>query len=149
MTAWAVVRSAVGAHAGEGGPSVPVENVGIARAGATDADILEALRLAELESWVRSLPDGLETPVGERGTQLSGGERQRIGLARVFLSDAPLVLLDEPTAHLDAVTERAVLDTLHQWGQGRTLLLATHRPLDRSRWPAEIRLDRGSIVQTP
>jgi ABC-type multidrug transport system fused ATPase/permease subunit len=121
------------------------DNVRMARADATDAEILEALRLAQLDAWVRHLPDGLDTPVGERGTRLSGGERQRIGLARLFLADAPIVLLDEPTAHLDAATERAVLNTIHEWSRGRTLLVATHRPLDPARWPVEIRLDHGRI----
>jgi len=93
-----------------------------------------------------SLPDGLETRVGERGSRLSAGERQRLRLARLMLSDAPLVLVDEPTAHLDAETERDVLCTLRDWAHGRAMLLVTHRPAGLEGMDRILRLDAGVLT---
>ena len=81
-------------------------NLSLARPAATDADLEDALRRARIGDWVASLPDGLDTLVGEEGTQLSGGQRQRLTLARALLADAPVLILDEPTAHLDSETWR-------------------------------------------
>ena len=104
------------------------DNIAIARAGADDAAVAEAARKAALSSFVDQLPKGLDTPVGELGDGLSGGERQRIGLARVFLHDAPFVLLDEPTSNLDALNEAAVLRALSDNRSGKTVVLVSHRP---------------------
>jgi len=104
------------------------ENVRLARPGAGDDDIAEALRRARVLPMVESLPDGLDTFVGEDGIRLSGGERRRIALARTFLADAPVLVLDEPTAHLDPGTATdLVRDVLDAAGE-RSVLLITHRP---------------------
>ena len=104
------------------------DNVRLARPDASDEELERALDAAQIGDWVRSLPDGLDTLVGEEGRELSGGQRQRIGLARAFLADAPVLVLDEPTAHLDAPTaERLLADVIAASGD-RTVLLITHRP---------------------
>ena len=77
---------------------------------------------------MRALPDGLDTVLGERGAGLSAGERQRVALARAFLRDAPLLLLDEPTANLDGETEREIVRTIGRLAAGRTVVLVAHRP---------------------
>jgi thiol reductant ABC exporter CydC subunit len=109
------------------------ENLRLARPDASDADLWAALRRARLAVWVASLPDGLDTAVGVEGSRLSGGQRQRLTLARALLADAPVLVLDEPTAHLDPATARAVMDDVLAAADGRSVLLITHRPegLDR------------------
>ncbi len=103
------------------------DNLLIARAGATDGELMDALRKAALDELVERLPQGLDTPVGELGATLSGGERQRLGLARVFLHDAPFVLLDEPTSNLDSLSEAAVLRALSENRAGKTVVIVSHR----------------------
>jgi ATP-binding cassette subfamily C protein CydC len=111
-------------------------NLLLARPGAGDADLRAALARARLGEWVASLPDGLDTLVGERGRALSGGQRQRLALARAFLADPSVLVLDEPTAHLDMATAGALLDDLWREAAGRSVLLITHGdagPFDRCR----------------
>ena len=103
-------------------------NLQIGRPGATDQELWDALRRAQLSGWVSSLSDGLETLVGEEGAQLSGGQRQRLTLARALLSDAPVLLLDEPTAHLDPDTADALVRDVLAAADGRSVLLISHRP---------------------
>ena len=104
------------------------DNVRLARPGASDAEVEGALRRARIWSWVDGLPDGWDTRVGEEGRELSGGQRQRIVVARALLAGAPLLVLDEPTAHLDPDAAQALLcDVLGAAGD-RSVLLITHRP---------------------
>ncbi len=104
------------------------ENVRLARAGASDADVAEALKDAGAWEFVTALPRGVETPLGEGGVGLSAGQRQRLALARAFLADRPVLLLDEPTAALDGETEAGVVDAVRRLSTGRTVLLVVHRP---------------------
>ena len=104
------------------------ENVRLGRSGASDADLREAIAAAGLREAIGRLPDGLGTVLGERGAGLSAGERQRVALARAFLRDAPLLLLDEPTANLDGDTEQDVVDAIGRLARGRTVVLVAHRP---------------------
>ncbi|HZU76348.1 MAG TPA: thiol reductant ABC exporter subunit CydC [Dehalococcoidia bacterium] len=122
-------------------------NLRLARPDATDDDMVRALELAQLGDFLRALPDGLETRVGEYGLRLSGGERQRLALARALLKDAPILILDEPTANLDPATEAALLDALHTHLRGRTVLLITHRLVRMERMDEILVLDAGRIVE--
>jgi thiol reductant ABC exporter CydD subunit len=104
------------------------ENIRLARAEASDEDVREAARLAGADHFVRALSDGYETLVGDGGRLLSAGERRRVALARAFVRDAPLVVLDEPTADLDPESAELVGRAVEQLRQGRTVLLIAHRP---------------------
>jgi ATP-binding cassette, subfamily C, bacterial CydC len=103
-------------------------NLDLARPDSSEEELWEALRRAQLARWVSTLPDGLDTLVGEEGTQLSGGQRQRLTLARALLSDAPVLLLDEPTTHLDPENAQALIRDVLTAADGRSVLLITHRP---------------------
>jgi ATP-binding cassette, subfamily C, bacterial CydC len=103
-------------------------NLLLARPEATDEELWHALGRARIDEWTASLPDGLDTLVGEEGRQLSGGQRQRLVLARVLLSDAPVLLLDEPTAQLDTATATELVEDVLAAGEERAILLITHRP---------------------
>jgi thiol reductant ABC exporter CydC subunit len=109
------------------------ENLRLARPDATEAELEDALRRARLGDWVASLSDGLDTLVGENGSRLSGGQRQRLTVARALLADAPVLILDEPTAHLDPSTARELVDDVLDEAGERSVLLITHRSegLDR------------------
>jgi ATP-binding cassette subfamily C protein CydD len=102
------------------------DNIRFARPEATDDEVAEAAHLARVESFAATLPLGLDTQVGEGGYGLSGGQAQRVAIARAFLRNAPLLLLDEPTLHLDPATEAEVLDSLRRLTIGRTVILASH-----------------------
>ncbi|UOM34633.1 ABC transporter ATP-binding protein [Acuticoccus sp. I52.16.1] len=103
------------------------ENVAYGRLGASEADILAAVRAARIEDLVASLPDGLDTVIGERGVKLSGGQKQRLAIARIFLKDPPILVLDEATSALDTETERQIQASLAALSQGRTTLVIAHR----------------------
>ena len=102
-------------------------NIAYGSPGASKEDIWRVLRMAQLESFVRGLPDGLDTQVGERGLKLSGGEKQRIAIARVLLKDPPILILDEATSSLDTHAERLILDALNVVSRKRTTLAIAHR----------------------
>ena len=122
------------------------ENVRFARPGASDEEIAAALRRAGVWNWISSLSDGLDTYVGEIGGSVSGGQRRRIALARAFLSGAPMLILDEPTAHLDPATAEGILGDLLSAADGTGLLVITHDPLLLDRFDEVLRLEDGRIV---
>ena len=123
-------------------------NIALGQPDATAADIARAAAAAGAAEFIEALPGGYQATLGERGARLSAGQRQRIALARAFLRDAPLLLLDEPVAHLDPITAGQIMDTIGRLMAGRTVLLVTHRQA----WPArgvtgrELRLDQGRLV---
>ena len=102
-------------------------NLRIANLNATEQQLHQACRKASIHDFIMSLPQGYDTPVAELGESLSGGERQRLGLARAFLHDADLMLLDEPTANLDSLNEAVILKSLMEETDSRTVVLVSHR----------------------
>ncbi len=124
-------------------------NIGLARPGASIADIRSAAELAQVAGFADALPEGLDTKLGEGGLGLSGGQAQRVALARIYLRDAGLILLDEPTAHLDAELEQAVLDALKHYARGRTLVIATHSLAVAARMDKAWRMAGERLLPTP
>lgn len=104
-----------------------MENIRIGKSGATDEEVMEAARLANCEEFVKLLPEKYNTNIGENGSELSGGERQRISIARAFLKDAPIILLDEATASLDAENETVIQEALSRLIKDKTVLIIAHR----------------------
>ncbi|MCG8692850.1 MAG: ATP-binding cassette domain-containing protein, partial [Minwuiales bacterium] len=122
-------------------------NILIARPTASDTEIEDAVRRAALDDFVATLPQGYDTPVGERGMRLSGGQRQRVAIARAFLKDAPLLILDEATSHLDAVNEELVRGALDRLQQGRTTVVIAHRLSTVRKADRIVALDEGRVVE--
>lgn len=122
------------------------QNLRLFNPDASDAQVEAAARAAGVLDFAAELPQGLDTPLGERGFGLSGGQAQRLALARVFLRQAPLLLLDEPTAHLDRATEAALLERLASHARGRTLVIATHSPAVIAMASRVLHLAEGRIV---
>jgi ABC-type multidrug transport system fused ATPase/permease subunit len=123
------------------------KNLRLARPDATDRELADVLDRVRLGEWVASLPDGLDTLVGEEGTEVSGGQRQRLVVARALLAGAPILVLDEPTAHLDAATASALMDDVLAAAEDRTVLLITHRP-EGLEWMDEVvTLEGGRVVE--
>ncbi|HEX9349996.1 MAG TPA: ABC transporter ATP-binding protein [Gaiellaceae bacterium] len=122
------------------------ENIAYARPGARWRDVIAAAEAANAHEFVCELPDGYETVVGERGMRLSGGERQRIALARAFLKDAPILLLDEPTSSVDTQTEAAIMEAIERLMEGRTSLLIAHRLSTLEICDARVEIEAGRIV---
>jgi len=104
-----------------------MENIRIGKAGATDEEVIAAAKLANCDEFVSKLPEKYNTNIGENGSELSGGERQRISIARAFLKDAPIILLDEATASLDAENETVIQDALSRLIKDKTVLIIAHR----------------------
>jgi ATP-binding cassette subfamily C protein CydD len=125
------------------------DNIRLGRAGASDADVARAAVSAGVGLFADRLPDGLATAIGERGFGLSGGEAQRVALARIYLRNPRIILLDEPTAHLDAATEARVADGLLDFARGRTLIVATHSLALAAHMGEVLRLAGGKFHRTP
>jgi ATP-binding cassette, subfamily B, bacterial len=124
-----------------------VGNIRIARPDATAVDVEAAIERASLGPLVRSLPEGLQTQVGERGLQLSGGQRQRVAIARAFLRDAPALILDEATSHLDAVNEQVVQEALVSLARARTTIVIAHRLSTVRAADQIVVLDEGRVIE--
>ena len=123
------------------------DNIRLARPEATEEDVVNAARRAALDEFIRTLPDGYSTAAGLNGKALSGGQRQRLAIARAFLKDAPVLILDEPTAGLDAVTAEAIMDTVHNGSGGRSVIHITHRLAGLESMDQIIVLDKGRIAE--
>ena len=119
-----------------------MENIRLGRAGATDEEVLAAARAAQCEEFVSRLPGGYYSNIGENGCALSGGERQRISIARAILKDAPVVILDEATASMDAENENLVLL------QGKTVLVIAHRMRTIANVDKVVVLEQGRVAET-
>ena len=102
-------------------------NIAIAKPGASREEIMEAAKKASIHDFIMTLPKGYDTEVGELGDTLSGGEKQRIGIARAFLHDAPMILMDEPTSNLDSLNEGIILKSLKESARKKTVVLVSHR----------------------
>lgn len=124
------------------------DNIRLAKPSATDEDIWQALEAVQLADWARSLPKGLRTMVGQGGMGLSGGQRQRLGMARLYLRDAEVLLLDEPLEGLDQVTRHLVQEQLHTLFQGKTVLYITHHIEQLHEMDCILFLEQGRIVES-
>jgi ATP-binding cassette subfamily C protein CydCD len=124
------------------------QNILIANPQASDADIQQAVHYASLDDLVQALPEGLDSRVGERGMSLSGGQRQRVAIARAFLKDAPILILDEATSHLDAINERAVRDAMDRLKTDRTTIVIAHRLSTIRDADLIVVLDEGRVAET-
>jgi ABC-type multidrug transport system fused ATPase/permease subunit len=123
------------------------ENIAYGRSDATRDEIIQAARRAQADEFIRALPNGYDSLVGERGGHLSVGQRQRIGIARAFLKNAPILLLDEPTSALDPTTEAAIMDTIKELMRGRTTLIVTHRLATIHDVDQIVVLEHGGVVE--
>jgi ATP-binding cassette, subfamily B, bacterial len=123
------------------------ENIAYGRPDATEEEIVDAARRAQADEFIRQMPNGYQSAVGERGGHLSVGQRQRLGIARAFLKNAPVLLLDEPTSALDPTTESAIMETIKDLMRGRTTLIATHRLATVHNVDQIIVLEHGHIVE--
>src|SRR3984893_1590883 len=123
------------------------ENIAYGRPDATEEEIVDAARRAQADNFIRQLPNGYDSLVGERGGHLSVGQRQRIGIARAFLKNAPILLLDEPTSALDPSTESAIMETIKELMRGRTTLIVTHRLATVHDVDLIVVLENGRVVE--
>jgi len=123
------------------------ENLLLARPEATEAEMIRAAQQAQIHDFIQTLPQGYDTPLGEQGLRLSSGQRQRLAIARAILEDARILILDEPMAHLDALTEREVMEALQALTIGRTVLIVTHRLVGLEMADEILVLSAGQIVE--
>jgi ABC-type multidrug transport system ATPase subunit len=124
-----------------------MDNIRYGRLDATDDDVVAAARAANAHDFISGLPNGYQTLLGERGARLSGGERQRISIARAFLRDAPILILDEPTSSVDSKTEQVILDSLDELMRGRTTFMIAHRLGTVRKATKILVMDGGEIIQ--
>lgn len=122
-------------------------NIAIGKPGASREEIIQAAKKASIHEMITSLPNGYDTEVGELGDTLSGGEKQRIGIARAFLHDAPMLLLDEPTSNLDSLNEGIILKSLEQESTGKTIVLVSHRESTMGIADKVINMEAGRVSQ--
>ena len=122
------------------------ENIAYARPGASEEEIVAAAKAANAHDFISALPDGYRTLVGQRGARLSGGERQRISLARAFLKDAPILVLDEPTSSVDVRTEGAIMEAMEKLMHGRTTFMIAHRLSTLEKCDMRLHLEMGELV---
>jgi ATP-binding cassette subfamily B protein len=123
------------------------DNIAYGRTDATTAEIIAAAQTANAHDFIDALPAGYDTVVGERGMRLSGGERQRIALARAFLRDSPVLLLDEPTSAVDVKTESGIMQAMERLMQGRTTFMIAHRLSTLDKCDMVLEVKDGKIVQ--
>ena len=122
-------------------------NIKYGRADATDAEVIAAAKMAQIDDFVRALPDGYDTMVGERGLKLSGGEKQRVAIARTILKGPPILILDEATSALDSHTEKEIQDALDQVSKNRTTVVIAHRLSTIVHADAILVLEAGRVVE--
>ncbi|HEV8379251.1 MAG TPA: ABC transporter ATP-binding protein [Tepidisphaeraceae bacterium] len=125
------------------------ENIAYGRLGASFEEVVQAAKAANAHEFIEALPDGYQTQVGERGMCLSGGERQRISLARAFLKDAPILILDEPTSSVDLKTEAQIMEAMERLICGRTSFMIAHRPASLQNCEMLLRIENGRVVEAP
>ncbi|MEE3661441.1 ABC transporter ATP-binding protein [Brenneria sp. g21c3] len=123
------------------------ENIAYGKLNAGDDEIMQAARRARLDELIESLPDGLDTVVGERGVKLSGGQKQRLSIARIFLKNPPILILDEATSALDTATEQAIQQSLNELSAGRTTLVIAHRLATIQNADRIVVVDNGGIIE--
>jgi ABC-type multidrug transport system fused ATPase/permease subunit len=123
------------------------ENIRYGRLDASPEEVVEAARAANADEFIRALPKGYETVLGERGAAISGGERQRIAVARAFLKNAPILILDEPTSSVDSKTEAVILAALERLMMGRTTFMIAHRLSTLHHADRILVLNRGRLVE--
>ena len=124
-----------------------MENIRLGRRSATDEEVLEAAKAAQCDEFIRKLPQGYQTVIGENGSTLSGGEKQRISIARAFLKDAPIILLDEATASLDVENETAIQEALSRLIKDKTVLIIAHRMRTVSSADKIVVLKDGTVAE--
>jgi ATP-binding cassette subfamily B protein len=124
-----------------------LENLRYGKPEATEAEVIRAAEMARCTEFIRRLPQGFDTIVGERGLKLSGGERQRLAIARAFLLDAPIILLDEATSALDTDSEQLIQEALMRLVEGRTVIAIAHRLSTLSSFDRIVVLDGGRIIE--
>jgi ATP-binding cassette subfamily B protein len=122
-------------------------NIAYGREGASEDEIIAAAKSAQIHDFITALPQGYDTPVGERGLKLSGGEKQRVGIARTLLKNPPILLLDEATSALDTETDASIQDALQRAGEGRTVITIAHRLSTIADADQIIVLQDGEIVE--
>ena len=128
-------------------PATVAENIAYGKPGASTEEIAEAARAANAAAFIEKLPQQYQTWIGEGAARLSSGERQRINLARAFLKDAPILLLDEPTSSLDAESEKLIAASLRELWRGRTALIVAHRAATISALPRALFLGDGRVTE--